>query len=186
MSIDTSPYVGLCPFSEELSRYYFGRSRDVALLLDNIRGGRIVIVYGRTGCGKTSVIRAGLVPWLRALQREKVGYGDQESEPGGPPFVFFTHDKWQAPGFLNSIKAGLAQNLVDARSSLGGTHHADLTPEAHPPAAPPSDLPLFEWVRLQNSEGRDVHLILDQFEEYLFYAQQRQDSVDGDIYASEA
>lgn len=59
-----SPYVGLEPFSEEDATFFFGRKRDVALIVANVFSSPLTVLYGPSGVGKTSVLQAGVVPSL--------------------------------------------------------------------------------------------------------------------------
>lgn len=62
-----APYVGLRPFDEADALLFFGRDRHVADLLAKMRRHqRFVAVLGASGTGKSSLVRAGLVPALRA------------------------------------------------------------------------------------------------------------------------
>jgi hypothetical protein len=64
---DTSvPYVGLRPFEEHESDRFFGRDRDADLLYDKILSGRLTILYAQSGLGKSSLLRAMVVPRLQA------------------------------------------------------------------------------------------------------------------------
>ncbi|BAV98884.1 winged helix-turn-helix domain-containing protein [Lysobacter enzymogenes] len=65
-----SPYVGLRSFDQDHSGVFFGRSRATAELLATLREQidnqrRFVLVAGASGCGKTSLLRAGVLPLLR-------------------------------------------------------------------------------------------------------------------------
>jgi WD40 repeat protein/transcriptional regulator with XRE-family HTH domain len=60
-----SPYQGLARFEPGDSERFFGRDGPVAELLDLVRGGRIAAVVGASGSGKSSLLRAGLIPVLR-------------------------------------------------------------------------------------------------------------------------
>lgn len=64
--IAASPYRGLRPFDEVNRDFFFGRDRLVALLLQLVATRNLVLVAGASGSGKSSVIRAGLLPQLRA------------------------------------------------------------------------------------------------------------------------
>lgn len=61
-------YPGAQPFSDDdLShRVFFGREDAARLLTDKILANQLVVVYGRSGLGKTSLLNAGLAPLLRA------------------------------------------------------------------------------------------------------------------------
>jgi energy-coupling factor transporter ATP-binding protein EcfA2 len=61
-----NPYVGLRPFEEDEALLFFGRRAQVAALLDRLHRERFLAVLGSSGCGKSSLIRAGLIPKLRA------------------------------------------------------------------------------------------------------------------------
>lgn len=52
------PYVGLEPFDIEHSDYFFGRALDAAVLADNVLARQIVVLYGASGVGKSSLLNA--------------------------------------------------------------------------------------------------------------------------------
>lgn len=60
-----NPYVGLRAFEEQDSLYFFGRRQQTAQLLEQLHDNRFLAVVGRSGCGKSSLVRAGLIPALR-------------------------------------------------------------------------------------------------------------------------
>jgi WD40 repeat protein len=59
------PYRGLLPFREEDAPFFIGREAFTAALIEKVRSRRLVAVVGASGSGKSSVVRAGLVPALR-------------------------------------------------------------------------------------------------------------------------
>ena len=67
-SYDTSicPYRGLLPFREEDAPFFFGREAAIEQLLATVQRYPFVAVVGASGCGKSSAVRAGLVPRLRS------------------------------------------------------------------------------------------------------------------------
>ncbi|MFF7205438.1 hypothetical protein [Streptomyces sp. NPDC008141] len=64
----TVPYKGLTRFGPDDRDTYFGRAELVADLADSIARHRIVALVGGSGSGKSSLLRAGLVPALRDEQ----------------------------------------------------------------------------------------------------------------------
>lgn len=62
--IDRSPYIGLRRFEEKDQFLFFGRDVLVAKLLQAVRDQRFTIVAGASGSGKSSIVRAGLIPQL--------------------------------------------------------------------------------------------------------------------------
>ena len=64
---DVCPYFGLSPFGEKDTDFFFGRKKLVDKLLGSLRADpRFLALLGRSGSGKSSVIRAGLIPRLAA------------------------------------------------------------------------------------------------------------------------
>jgi hypothetical protein len=63
---DICPYRGLQTFNEEDVEFFFGRNGDIQRLLEKLKATRFFAVLGPSGSGKSSVVRAGLIPRLRA------------------------------------------------------------------------------------------------------------------------
>jgi WD40 repeat protein len=59
------PYVGLDAFREGNQAIFFGRDHLVSELIEKIRSVRFLAVLGSSGSGKSSVVRAGLIPRLK-------------------------------------------------------------------------------------------------------------------------
>lgn len=59
------PYRGLMPYREEDAAYFFGRERGIRLVTANLFAARLTVLYGVSGVGKTSVLRAGVAYHLR-------------------------------------------------------------------------------------------------------------------------
>src|ERR1700712_579055 len=60
--VPTSPYLGLGRFEERHQSFFFGRDQLVAQLLSLIAERNLTLVTGASGSGKSSVVRAGLIP----------------------------------------------------------------------------------------------------------------------------
>jgi DNA-binding SARP family transcriptional activator/WD40 repeat protein len=61
---EVCPFRGLAPFDAAQSEYFFGRERLVAGLVARLVGSTRLAVFGPSGSGKSSVLRAGLLPAL--------------------------------------------------------------------------------------------------------------------------
>jgi uncharacterized protein YlxW (UPF0749 family) len=59
-----NPYKGLFPYSSEDESNFFGRSKEVRDLLEMVKTSQLVILFGESGTGKTSLINAKLFPEL--------------------------------------------------------------------------------------------------------------------------
>ncbi len=60
-----NPYVGLRPFRDDENLLFFGRDEQTLELLQRLHSNRFVAVVGSSGSGKSSLIRAGLIPALK-------------------------------------------------------------------------------------------------------------------------
>jgi WD40 repeat protein len=58
------PFRGLAPFDAAHAEYFFGRERLVAGMVARLVGSTVLAVVGPSGSGKSSVVRAGLLPAL--------------------------------------------------------------------------------------------------------------------------
>ncbi|HVR32817.1 MAG TPA: BTAD domain-containing putative transcriptional regulator [Acidimicrobiia bacterium] len=60
-----NPYKGLRPFAETDAGDFHGRQDVIDALVDSVQGHRFVAIVGPSGVGKSSLVRAGLLPALR-------------------------------------------------------------------------------------------------------------------------
>jgi eukaryotic-like serine/threonine-protein kinase len=61
-SADENPYRGLRPFESSHRGVFFGRGLEVGAVVERLRTESVVVVAGDSGVGKSSLIRAGVVP----------------------------------------------------------------------------------------------------------------------------
>ena len=59
------PYRGLLYFREEDAPFFFGREEGIKQLRAGVARHSLIAVVGASGCGKSSLVRAGLLPVLR-------------------------------------------------------------------------------------------------------------------------
>lgn len=140
---DIAPYRGLRVFGEEDARFFFGRDREVQRLIEKLKRSRFVAVLGPSGSGKSSLVRAGLVPLLRSGALAQVeGWHVVVLRPGASPLTALAAQ-------LATLGAGQAmQATLDA---LGDD---------------PRTLHLFvELALADRSPGERVLVIVDQLEE---------------------
>ena len=131
------PWLGLESFSESTRSYFFGRDAEAAELLQRLRLHPLLVLYGRSGLGKTSLLRARLVPDL-----EKLG---------------------ARPAFYRiSYRKGEDSPLEQLAVALEAWERIEL-----PGFVLPNDPASRLWLNLHHRERKDriTHLILDQFEE---------------------
>ena len=61
-----NPWLGLFSYTEETLAYFHGRDEETAELARRVQRKLLTVLFGQSGLGKTSLLRAGLVPRLRA------------------------------------------------------------------------------------------------------------------------
>lgn len=59
-----NPFIGLRPFDEEDHHLFFGREEHVDEILERIKSHRFLAIVGTSGSGKSSLVRAGVLPRL--------------------------------------------------------------------------------------------------------------------------
>lgn len=92
-----NPWPGLRAFTEGDRDFFFGREREMAELLNLVQRAPVVILYGQSGLGKTSLLQAGLFPDLKKLDFF-------------PVHLRFDHDDG-APPLAEQIKRAISEEL---------------------------------------------------------------------------
>jgi WD40 repeat protein len=148
-----SPYKGLVPFEDSGldALLFFGRERESAIIAENLLAARLTVLYGPSGVGKTSVLRAGVAHRLREQA------GSNVEERGHPEYTVVVFDGWS-----EEPAGGLR---ATTRKELAAQFGSALLDEA-------DGEPLAEtFDRWTNALACDLLLILDQAEEYFLYHQ---------------
>ena len=79
-----APFTGLAAFQEADASRFFGRDREVDLVVAELRGRPLVAIVGSSGAGKSSLVRAGVLP---ALKRSGEGWHAHIVRPGREPLA---------------------------------------------------------------------------------------------------
>jgi len=61
-NLPDNPFVGLRPFNSDESLLFFGRDEHIDRLAQQLYTNNFCAVVGSSGCGKSSLVRAGLIP----------------------------------------------------------------------------------------------------------------------------
>jgi hypothetical protein len=138
-----NPYKGLRPFEQTDADQFFGRDRLVDRLVARLgeQGprGRFIAVVGPSGSGKSSVVKAGLLP---ALRKGALPASDE----------WFVVDMTPAPRPFEELEGALSRVAIDPPGTL-------LEQLAGKPSG------LRRVVRQVLPEGSQLVLVVDQFEE---------------------
>lgn len=59
-----APFPGLAPFGEDEAAFFFGREAEAEIALDNLLAYPISVLFGCSGAGKSSLLRAGVAALL--------------------------------------------------------------------------------------------------------------------------
>lgn len=99
-----NPFPGLRPFETNESALFFGRRDQVRELLGRMRRNRFLAVVGASGCGKSSLIRAGLLAALRDgfLVESGAEWRIAVMRPGNTP-IHCLAQALHAPGALGDL-----------------------------------------------------------------------------------
>lgn len=137
-----TPYKGLSPFDDtELDALlFFGRERETEIVVANALASRLTVLYGPSGVGKSSLLRAGVVHSLRKLtEMDPIAVAYYSSWAGDP---------------LGGIEEAVRGALTDTFGGDPGDAAGDLADR------------LDAWTA---ALGCELCLVLDQFEELFLY-----------------
>lgn len=153
---DESPYTGLASFQESDAHRFFGRERDVAAVVARLRDAPLLGIVGPSGVGKSSFVRAGVVPALKAS-------GEQWStlvvRPGRNPMTALAYALMP----LVSSTSGGSGALTVAGSTVSGDLSVQQAVLEHLYAEPGY---LGSALRARaRSKNQHILLFIDQFEE---------------------
>jgi len=155
---DVNPFPGLRPFEPDEDYLFFGREHQTDELLKRLRTTRFLSILGRSGSGKSSLVRSGLIPSLHggAMARAGSHWRVAIMRPGENP--------------LDNLAMALS-----APEALGGGADELLTLASFETTLRASRLGLLECVR-QSQVTDNVLVLVDQFEEIFRYKQSRRAS----------
>lgn len=157
-----NPFVGLRPFESHESLLFFGREEQTVALLQRLHHHGFVAVVGSSGSGKSSLVRAGLIPKLQA------------------GFLVADRDRWHLavmkPG--DRPRRNLAAAVLSATSGTAGPEEVDALSAAMDGAGARAVLDALEPLLA----GTDANLLLvaDQFEEVFRFAEREEGGRPGD------
>ena len=165
-----SPYPGLRPFQPEEAPLFFGREAQVEDMLARLEDHRFLAVVGTSGCGKSSLVRAGLIPALEQgfLSDAKPNWRIAVMSPGSAPFDNLTTAllREAALGHERRNVSQQAASLLQATLRRGPLGLVEAVAESHLP------------------EDTNLLLVVDQFEESFRYRKQTQNVNDADAFVN--
>ncbi|TAH49424.1 MAG: hypothetical protein EYC68_17840 [Chloroflexota bacterium] len=149
--IPNAPYKGLVPYTDDDAALFFGRDGERSIIVANLRSSRFTLLYGPSGVGKSSVVGAGVVHFLRERAKQNL------QKRGTPEFAVVYFNQWRddpVAGLLRAVRAEVEK--------LVGQEFADPQTDRFKTL----DEQLKTWAE---RVGGDLLIILDQFEDYFLY-----------------
>jgi hypothetical protein len=185
VDIKGSPFRGLAAFGARHAPVFFGRSRDITKAADRLKdaaekGCPFLLVDGASGSGKSSLVRAGLVPrltaagvvpsvdlWRVAIVRPQGKGGDPFAALAAALFVNnddLSEDERGGPSALPELNASDFPLPQDLAAQLSHADESALRPIAGALAA------IARAAREASGYEREVNasllLVVDQFDEF--------------------
>jgi len=148
-------YPGTRPFTENERNLFFGRNEDIERLHKQIRLEQLLVLIGKSGLGKSSLLNAGVLPLLKESSKfvpipVRIGLADKEVSP--------------AQVFLNKMAP-----LLDFDNLLWKKALPDYITNWQNPQTDESFWLTCKSLQLQYS-GQTILLVFDQFEELFLHS----------------
>jgi len=155
------PYPGLRPFNRDETDIFFGREEQTDALLDRLANNHFLAVVGLSGCGKSSLVKTGLLAGLESgfLSSAGVHWKIAELRPGHSPYTGLTNALMKDDvfgeeynTFYSSMEEAAAFMLAGLRRGPFGLHELL------------EDCPM--------KKGQNLLILVDQFEELFRFHRQ--------------
>ncbi|MDR0965326.1 MAG: protein kinase [Myxococcales bacterium] len=113
LKIDESPYTGLSAFQEADADRFFGRNSEISAAVNRVREQPLIGIVGASGSGKSSIVRAGVLP---TLKRSGEAWESLVIRPGRSPLKALA-DALSAEASGATATQGGSKPLVDVKVS---------------------------------------------------------------------
>lgn len=161
-----NPFVGLRPYQSDEGHWFFGRDEQVKELMQKLHTSHFLAIVGSSGCGKSSLIRAGVIPKLKGgfLTPERDKWLIAIMRPSGDPLLHLASAIMEA---VNKVEAdipkpdiALSKEIILDAGSIG----------------------VVEIIRTALTKSRfNLLILVDQFEELFTYEKSSQNIKRGNI-----
>lgn len=153
-------YPGIQAFKREDAHIFFGRDKDQANIVRLVKLRQFLVLHGKSGLGKSSLLSAGVIPKLEDISSSALSQDDPNSKFQVLELRFgaYSNDYPYTPLSLFQIQI---QGELGIHPLLGKVHNGLDDPWL-----------CFKNKQLHDKEAKNYVLILDQFEELFAYPSQ--------------
>ncbi|MBV6443565.1 MAG: hypothetical protein DYG98_22690 [Haliscomenobacteraceae bacterium CHB4] len=155
-------YPGAKPFEQIQQDIFFGRQAAIEELYRRISLERLIVLYGKSGDGKSSLVNAGIVPKLEA---EAARTDTDEADAFLPVKIRFEAYQKEQPEQMSPVEKAVGQIRAAFQTQISNTGQKNsLTQKLLP-----GDNSLWATVKDIQAGERRILLVFDQFEELFTY-----------------
>ena len=142
------PYKGLANYTEQDAALFFGRDREREVIIANLKARQLTVLYGESGVGKSSLLRAGVMSDLIDAAHRNV---ELHGTPEHLPVILSAWSDDPVADLITAIRTAVHTTVTATAEPHDGASLAEV----------------IDWA----ARTADAHLlvILDQFEEYFLY-----------------
>ncbi len=168
--MSTYRYPGVKPFETSDRHIFFGRDKDIADLYDLILLEKLVVLFGKSGYGKSSLLNAGVVPKFREADPDQ----GATYLPIIIRFGLYVDEKSIAP--LEQVRRRLQEEVTTNPEGAFLTEGDSLWYQfkKRSPVLPPLGGGLGRGTSTEGASERGFILVFDQFEEFFSYPKEQQ------------
>ncbi len=146
-NISINRYPGIQPFTREYQGVFFGRNKDIESIKKILNVTELLVLHGKSGLGKSSLINAGIIPIM-------------EKDDGYKPLLLrFGAFNRESPSTPKEIFIKGLKNLTESKNAF-------LSPVK---TVEESIWSCFKKLQWNWGQDKGILLVLDQFEEIFTY-----------------
>lgn len=153
---EKNPFIGLRSYESDESILFFGRHEQTLELLQKLHKFHFLAVIGTSGSGKSSLVKAGLIPQLKAgyLVNEQSAWSISIMKPGDDPLFNLAETIAALPGKEDNISI---PSLSKKQIQEQGTDA------------------ILDFISISGNDKTNFFLLVDQFEEIFRFSFQKKE-----------
>ncbi len=168
-------YPGTRPFTMAEREFFFGRDKDIQELIQLIKLDKQVVLYGKSGLGKSSIINAGVIPELI-----------EEEDYEAIHIRFGSYSEYQDITPTDILRQSIQEKMT--YENFLWKNVLELDPNDPEKIKSQQDIALLEnlWcylksLQIENPKKKSFLLIFDQFEELFTYQKKDIDNLSSQL-----